>query len=271
MSQLFGIFKDIKEINGDSVTELEIYEGIFSSIYANMQGFPKEFDYYLENAYCVGTKVLEIACGDGGNYMIPMAKKGFEVDGVEISASMIDRFYEQTARLPQKVKDRMNIYRADIFEYDTTQQYDLIMIPSTTICLLADDEQKTKALFEKVYRWLKPGGRFMFDYRVDQTLQGEFISPIYTESNKEYPYVMFMQEFNNIVPGRGIVNMYVETFEEGCEKKYIASSNKRIITDALVDSFLSGIGFHLYNTYMVDMVNAEVKLLVLEKEVADNE
>lgn len=271
MSQLFGIFKDIMEIKGDNVTELEIYEGIFSSIYANMQSTPKELDYYLENAYCVGTKVLEIACGDGGNYMIPMAKKGFDVDGVEISVSMIDRFYEQTARLPQKVKARMNIYQADIFEYDTKEKYDLIMIPSTTICLLADDEEKTKALFQKVYKWLKPGGRFMFDYRVDQSLQCEFISPIYAESNKDYPYVMFMQEFNNIVPGRGIVNMYVEALEDGYERKYMASSNKRIITDALVDSLLAGTEFRLYNTYMVDMVNAEVKLLVLEKEVTDNE
>ena len=40
---------------------------------------------------------------------------------------------------------------------------------------------------------------------------------------------MFMQEFNNIIVGRGIVNMYVETMENGEPKKYIASSNKKII------------------------------------------
>ena len=271
MSQFYGIFQDIKDLNIGNITELSIYEGIFSTIYTNMQSSPKELGYYLENAFCVGNKVLEIACGDGGNYMIPMAKKGFKVDGIEISESMIERFYERTARLPEKIKNKINIYQADIFEYETQEKYDLIMIPSTTICLLADNEEKTKKLFQRVYEWLKPGGRFMLDYRVDQTLEGNYISRIFTESNKKYPYVMFMQEFNNLVPGRGIVNMYAETVEDGCEKKYIASSDKRIITDDLIEKLIEGIAFRLHNSYMIEMANAKVKLLVLEKENTDNE
>ncbi|MBR6626783.1 MAG: methyltransferase [Lachnospiraceae bacterium] len=266
MSHFFGVYKDIKELNIGNVTELGIYEGIFSTIYANMQDTFRELNYYIENGLCTGKRVLEIACGDGGNYMIPMAKKGFEVDGVEISESMIERFHEQTARLPEKIKSRMNIYQANIFEYDTDEKYDLITIPSTTICLLADDEEQTRCLFQKVYKWLKPGGRFMFDYRIDQSLQNEFISHIYTETNKKYPYVLFMQEFNNVVPGRGIVNMYVETMEDGVDKRYIASSDKRIITDGLVERLLEGIDFRLHNSYTVDLTNAKVKLLVLEKE-----
>ena len=203
--------------------------------------------------------------------MIPMAKKGFEVDGIEISKSMISRFYEKQNRLSEKVKNRLNIYNADIFEYETEKQYDLITIPSTTICLLADDEVRTKNLFRKIYKWLKPGGRFMFDYRVDQSLTSEFISPIFSEVDKKMPYVMFMQEFNNIIAGRGIVNMYVETMENGEPKKYIASSNKKIITDSLVKNLLQEINFQLHNTYMVEMKNAKVKLIVLEKEIEKNE
>ena len=194
-----------------------------------------------------------------------------EVDGIEISKSMISRFYEKQNRLSEKVKNRLNIYNADIFEYETEKQYDLITIPSTTICLLADDEVRTKNLFRKIYKWLKPGGRFMFDYRVDQSLTSEFISPIFSEVDKKMPYVMFMQEFNNIIVGRGIVNMYVETMENGEPKKYIASSNKKIITDSLVKNLLQEIDFQLHNTYMVEMKNAKVKLIVLEKEIEKNE
>lgn len=271
MGQFYGIFQDIKELNMGGITELGIYEGIFSNVYANMKNSAQELDYYIENAFCVGKSILEIACGDGGNYMIPMAKKGFEVDGIEISKSMISRFYEKQNRLSEKVKNRLNIYNADIFEYETEKQYDLITIPSTTICLLADDEVRTKNLFRKIYKWLKPGGRFMFDYRVDQSLTSEFISPIFSEVEKKMPYVMFMQEFNNIIAGRGIVNMYVETMENGEPKKYIASSNKKIITDSLVKNLLQEIDFQLHNTYMVEMKNAKVKLIVLEKEIEKNE
>ena len=271
MGQFYGIFQDIKELNMGGITELGIYEGIFSNVYANMKNSAQELDYYIENAFCVGKSILEIACGDGGNYMIPMAKKGFEVDGIEISKSMISRFYEKQNRLSEKVKNRLNIDNADIFEYETEKQYDLITIPSTTICLLADDEVRTKNLFRKIYKWLKPGGRFMFDYRVDQSLTSEFISPIFSEVDKKMPYVMFMQEFNNIIVGRGIVNMYVETMENGEPKKYIASSNKKIITDSLVKNLLQEIDFQLHNTYMVEMKNAKVKLIVLEKEIEKNE
>lgn len=37
MGQFYGIFQDIKELNMGGITELGIYEGIFSNVYANMK------------------------------------------------------------------------------------------------------------------------------------------------------------------------------------------------------------------------------------------
>ena len=60
MGQFYGIFQDIKELNMGGITELGIYEGIFSNVYANMKNSAQELDYYIENAFCVGKSILEI-------------------------------------------------------------------------------------------------------------------------------------------------------------------------------------------------------------------
>ena len=52
MGQFYGIFQDIKELNMGGITELGIYEGIFSNVYANMKNSAQELDYYIENAFC---------------------------------------------------------------------------------------------------------------------------------------------------------------------------------------------------------------------------
>ena len=48
MGQFYGIFQDIKELNMGGITELGIYEGIFSNVYANMKNSAQELDYYIE-------------------------------------------------------------------------------------------------------------------------------------------------------------------------------------------------------------------------------
>lgn len=265
MNNYYGVFKDLKTLYQNNILEYGIYDNIFSEIYRNLSNETDEINYYLENAFCVGKRVLEIACGDGSNYMIPLAKRGFSVDGVEISESMIDRFHENSRKLPERIKKNLKIMQGDIFEYETENEYDLIMIPSTTICLLADNDEKLKVLFDKVFGWLRPGGRFMFDYRTDQLLGSQYISSIISECNKEKNYFMMMQEFNNYIPGKAVVNMYVERLDGEYEQKYIASSEKRIITDALIDDVISKTEFLDYNTYWVDIPNATIKLRVLEK------
>lgn len=264
-SGFYGVFNDMRSLYQGSMEERGIYEEVFSKVYSNLQSVSEEIGYYLENAYCVGRRVLEIACGDGNNYMIPMAKKGFQVDGVEISDSMIERFEEKSAKLSAKVKKNLRIIKGDIFNYEPDVKYDLIMIPSTTICLLADDEERLRTLFDNIHGWLNEGGRFMFDYRTDQILGNPYESEIVSQCNNKEKYFMMMQEFNNYIPGRAIVNMYVEKKEDSGDYKYLATSNKRIITDRLVNDLVENSRFKVHNIYEIQNQQADMKLMVLEK------
>lgn len=265
MGSFYGVFSDLRELNQDNILECGIYDDVFSKVYSSLSNETNAIQYYIENAFCVGERVLEIACGDGSNYMIPIAKKGFRIDGVEISESMIERFHENTEKLPVRIRKNLSIFQKDIFEYEPEGLYDLIIIPSTTICLLADDD-KLQKLFDKVFTWLRPGGRFMFDYRTDQTLGSQYTSDIISTCNKRYQYFMMMQEFNNYIPGKAVVNMYVEMPGAEHGQKYIASSEKRIITDQLIDEVMGKTDFIDYNTYLLDVPNADIKLRVLEKQ-----
>ncbi|SFC02269.1 class I SAM-dependent methyltransferase [Butyrivibrio sp. YAB3001] len=266
MNKYFGMFENIKELNKDTIIECGMYDGVFSNMYTRLT-IPKDtLDYYLENAMAVGKDVLEIACGDGGNYMIPLARKGFCCDGVDISVSMIDRFNEAKSKLPSKVRDRLNAWVGDIFEWEPEKKYDLITIPATTICLLADDEEKTKELLKRTYGWLKPGGRLMFDYRTDQVIGPESLSEMYGECSVKEHYMMLMQEYENIVPGRTVVNMYIEKVEDGSTQKYIASSDKKIITDEFIDAMMAETEYVMHNSYTFDWDVIKTRMNVYSKE-----
>ncbi len=265
MSELFGIFQEIKSLLGDRIEEYGIYEDIFSKVYTNLDAVTKEIEYYAENAYCTGKRILEIACGDGSSYMIPLARKGFQVDGVELSKSMIERYEENVKPLPDKIKKRLHVIEGDIFEYETEETYDLIILPSTTICLLTDDLEKTKLLFRKISVWLSENGRFMFDYRRDQHLGNTYETELMSQCNETDRYFMLMQEFNNYIPGKSVVNMYVESFSDGKERKCIASSEKVIITDELVNELIASANFEVHNKYEINCQGAQIRLLVIKK------
>lgn len=272
MNKVYGIFEDIKLLFHEQIIECSIYEDIFAKVYTNLNSITEQLKYYAQNAHDTGKKILEIASGDGGNYMIPLAQQGFEVHGVEISEDMIQQYENNVNRLPNKIKKRLKVFKEDIFQFKPNDKYDLIILPSTTICLLADDLDRTKELFCNIYEWLNDGGRFMFDYRSDQILSIPYESELVYKCDKKNKYLMLLQEFNNYINGRSIVNMYVDYYEDGVERKYIATSNKRIITDDLVNDLVLATKFLKHDEYKIGWKNEKIKLVVLEKrEEIENE
>ncbi|GEM_PF-5415030 len=263
MNKYYGFFDGIKNLYDGKIIECGLYDDIFSNVYNALAGNEEIKELYAENGFCVGKNILEIAAGDGSNYMIPLAQKGFNVDGVEISESMIDRFNENVSKLPQRIKKKLNMIQADIFDYETDKKYDLITIPSTTICLLSDDVERLENLFDKIYSWLTPNGRLMFDYRTDQVTERLYASNILTNTNLEDKYYIVLQEFNNFVPEKSIVNMYVEKADGS---KYLACSEKKIITEKFVDSVIEKTCFKKHYTYHVKEGDITIDVCVLNKE-----
>ena len=85
----FGTVKDIIRLYGERVALMDIYEGIFAAYYDTLPADPEEIGIYQREAYDCGRTVLELCCGNG-RITTAFAEKGFQVDGVDLSADMLE-------------------------------------------------------------------------------------------------------------------------------------------------------------------------------------
>lgn len=226
-----------------------------------------EFDFYMDSAIDSGKDILEVACGDGKRVMSKLAKLGFKVDGVEISKDMINAHNIYSKSLPDKVKNNIKIYESDIFNFYTDKKYNMITIPATTICLLSDDEDKLIDLFNRFYNMLNPQGKLVFYYRVNIDYQKtETTLNYWIKKSANAKILILFQEFHNYIKGRTIVNFYMEQDTKDGIKRYLTSSNKKIINQNLIDDILSKTNFRVHKILDVDLLNDEkLKMVSLRK------
>ena len=120
-----------------------------------------DVDFYVEEARRAGGPVLELACGTG-RILIPTARAGLTVTGVDASPAMLGRAREKLAAEPADVKGRVTLREGDMCAIDAGRRFALVTIPFRPISHLLEVEQQL-ALFENVCRHLLPGGRLVFD------------------------------------------------------------------------------------------------------------
>lgn len=70
------------------------------------------------------------------------------MDGVELSSEMLCQFENNLKKIPEKIRRQIHIYECDIFNFRPKHKYNLITIPATTICLLANDSLRLIRLFD---------------------------------------------------------------------------------------------------------------------------
>ena len=70
--------------------------------------------------------IFELGCG-GGKHLATMAVNGFQVFGIDVSSQVVDRCQNYLNEVSQYVTTPIiaTVENADIFEYETTTQYDL--------------------------------------------------------------------------------------------------------------------------------------------------
>ena len=106
---------------GDLVYDANIYDGM--NTHLNDLPFYKRWMPKNKNA-----AILELCCGTG-RLTLPLAKDGYNISGVDFTASML----AQASR--KAVEEGLDIpfIEADIRTLDLSRQYDLIFIPFNSI------------------------------------------------------------------------------------------------------------------------------------------
>jgi len=102
-----------------------------------------------------GKKFLDSACGIG-RIGLPLAKRGVRITGFDITQSYLDEFDAKAKRMGLKV----NLYCADMRRIDFESEFDAAGNLWTSFGYFQKESDNLLTL-KKMYRALKPGGRFM--------------------------------------------------------------------------------------------------------------
>ncbi|MDF5727866.1 MAG: class I SAM-dependent methyltransferase [Rhizonema sp. PD38] len=129
------------------------YDLIYDNFYLVPNLNKLDLAFLSDMADQYGDAILELCCGTG-RIAIPLAEKGWQVTGIDVSASMI----EAAKRKSSKVR----WLEADARNFDIEEKFSLIIFPLNSICHLLTIED-LELCFHSVKKHLKPEGRFIVD------------------------------------------------------------------------------------------------------------
>lgn len=265
--KFYGIFKEIDELNIEGLVRSDLYEGYFSEFYENLsKGKNKEeIEIYLSNAYASGGNVLELACGNG-RLTIELARRGVNIIGIDNSKDMLAILDRKIKKSPAKVKKNITFYEEDIFNLDIKEDFNMAMIPATSICLLLDNIDNILNTMNYIYDKLPEGGRFVFDYVYEfSELVKQPEMKIFTKSNEGIKDFVMMQEFRDFKENRAILNLYAERIENGNTERYLGCTSKTIVSETVIDELISRTKFKVIDKIDTDDNIGKIRYVILEK------
>jgi SAM-dependent methyltransferase len=119
--------------------------------------FAGDIPFYLRQIQKYGQPVLELACGTG-RITIPLAEKGIQMTGVDVSPPMLSQARAKAAARGVDV----HWIQADCRDFRLGQKFHLVFIPFNSITHLHDLESLS-AFFSCVKAHLAEEGRFLID------------------------------------------------------------------------------------------------------------
>jgi len=116
---------------------------------------------FVEMAQTAGGPVLEVGCGIG-RVLIPIARAGEEITGLDLSPSMLAVCRHNLAQESTETQARVRLVEGDMRDFDLTQQFALITLPFRPFQHLETAEDQIACL-NTIHRHLAPGGRVVLD------------------------------------------------------------------------------------------------------------
>jgi SAM-dependent methyltransferase len=144
----------------------------------------EDIPFYLAMARRTGGPVLEVACGTG-RVLLPLARAGFDVVGLDISPAMLAIAREKVASAGLQRKVRLVL--GDARDFDLGQRFRFAFVALNSFMHLVDDEDQVRAL-RAIRRHLAPDGLLAIDLpNPETTLLGEASGQLIHEWTREAP------------------------------------------------------------------------------------
>jgi SAM-dependent methyltransferase len=120
-----------------------------------------DVDFFVEEALESGGPVLEVGSGTG-RVLIPTARAGVPITGLDLSTHMLDVCREDLKKEPPEVQDRITLVEGDMRDFDLGGTYKLVTSPFRPFQHLLTVEDQLRCL-KCIHRHLEPGGVFILD------------------------------------------------------------------------------------------------------------
>lgn len=133
-------------------------------------GYDEDLDFYVGSAQAAfegtGRPVLEMGCGTG-RALLPTARAGVEVVGLELSQAMLDQLEAKLAGESDDVRRRVRLVRGDVRDADLSDVapdggFSLVTAPFRVVQHLVSREDQRRWL-RTVRRVLAADGELLFD------------------------------------------------------------------------------------------------------------
>jgi SAM-dependent methyltransferase len=215
-----------------------------------------DVDFFVDAAREAGGPVLEIGCGTG-RVLIPTARAGVEIVGLDSSAEMLGACRKGLLAEPEDVRDRTRLVQADMRDFDVAETFPLATMPFRPFQhLVTVDDQRT--CLACIRRHLTDGGALVFDV-FNPSLKLLASEDAGEEQGDEPPFTTpdgarVVRKFR--VTERDLFNqvnrvelIYYVTHPDGREERLIHAFSMRYIFRFELEHLLARCGFDVEHVY----------------------
>lgn len=208
--------------------------------------FVEDISFYITQAETFGEPILELACGTG-RITIPIAEKGFDITGIDVSDGMLSRARAKTERKELDI----DFIHADIRDFNLNKRFNLIILAYNALAHIHDLES-FEALCHAVKRHLAPEGRFIVDMFVPK------MEYFVRDATNRYPVTEFPNPDgegsvviteNNVYDNATQINHVKWYYRIGDEPEQVRELNMRIYFPQELEALLTYNGFHVERKY----------------------
>jgi SAM-dependent methyltransferase len=121
----------------------------------------RDVAFFVDAARQAAGPVLEVGCGTG-RVLIPTARAGVEITGLDLSTHMLRVCRERLAAEPPEVQERVQLVHGDMRDFDLGRTFALATIPFRPFQHLTTVADQIACL-RMIHRHLAPGGRLILD------------------------------------------------------------------------------------------------------------
>lgn len=213
--------------------------------YDSLNNFTHDLNFYAQIIEpSLKKDLLELACGTG-RLSIPLAKKGFNTTGIDLSEQLLKRAIEKS----EEIKN-IHFLKMDIRTFRLEKKYDLIILAHNSLCHLHDLES-IASCFNSIKKHLKPNGIFAFDVLVPNfkflTRKKEdiYTTAKYNLINSNIPV---LHTESSCYDSKTQIN-HIKWFVKIKNKTEVFSLNMRMFYPQEIDNYLKLSGFNIISKF----------------------